>query len=57
MNGAAVAEGKTGDIVQIRIILQEIEPFDAADMETDKVEAMLSRVRGGRRKGPRKGKA
>ena len=32
------------------------EPFAAGDMELDKVEAMLSRIRGQRRKGPRKGK-
>ena len=32
------------------------EPFEAEDMELDKVEAMLSRIRGQRRKGPRKGK-
>ena len=32
------------------------EPFDPDDMELDTVEAMLSRIRGQRRKGPRKGK-
>lgn len=30
------------------------EPFDADDMELDKIEAMLSRIRGSRRKGPKK---
>ena len=32
------------------------EPFDAEDMELDKVEAMLGRIRGQRRKGAKKGK-
>ncbi len=32
------------------------EPFEAEDMELDKVEAMLNRIRGQRRKGPRNGK-
>lgn len=33
----------------------QAEPFDAEDMQLDKVEAMLSRVRRSRRKGPAKG--
>ena len=31
------------------------QPFDPEDLELDAAEAMLSRIRGQRRKGPRKG--